>query len=61
MMAIGYPQDIPVAIIERATTPLQRTLYGTLETIGNVAVTQFAQPPATIVIGAVVHALNHTS
>ena len=34
------------------------TLLGTLETIGQVAVTHKAKAPATIVIGEVVHVLG---
>lgn len=37
MTMMGYPKSTPVAIIEKATTPLQRTLTGTLEDIGFVA------------------------
>jgi uroporphyrin-III C-methyltransferase len=37
MTMMGYPKNTPVAIIEKATTPLQRTLTGTLEDIGFVA------------------------
>lgn len=37
MTMMGYPKTTPVAIIEKATTPLQRTLTGTLEDIGFVA------------------------
>jgi uroporphyrin-III C-methyltransferase len=41
----GYPKDTPVAIIEKATTPLERTLTGTLETIGFVAKRDGATAP----------------
>lgn len=58
MIEVGYPEDTPVAIVERATTPSQRTLYGTLRTIGQVAVAEKAAAPATIVVGHVVHALE---
>lgn len=58
LMADGYPASLPVAIVERATTPSQRTLIGTLETIGEIAVLESARAPATIVIGAVVHVLR---
>lgn len=37
MTMMGYPKSTPVAIIEKATTPLERTLTGTLEDIGFVA------------------------
>lgn len=58
LIQVGYPAVTPVAIVERATTPLQRTLYGTLETIGGVAERESAKAPATIVVGDVVHVLN---
>eukprot|EP01038_Epipyxis_sp_PR26KG_P010650 gene10650-14302_t len=54
----NYPQLLPVCIIEKATTPQQRLIYGTLNDIGEIALTQQAKAPATIVIGDVVHALN---
>lgn len=57
LMLYNYPANTPVAIIEKATTPLQRTLYGTLETIGHIAERDKATAPATIVIGHVVHTL----
>lgn len=45
MTMIGYPKVTPVAIIEKATTPLQRTLTGTLETIGVIAKRESATAP----------------
>lgn len=44
----------PVAIIERGTTPQQRVVTGTLETIVDVAKRENVKPPATIVVGEVV-------
>ena len=58
MILNGYPGDEPVAIIEKATTPQQRVLLGTLSTIYNIAVREAAKPPATIIIGKVVTVLN---
>lgn len=58
MMEVGYPLHTPIAIVERATTPSQRTLYGTLETIGDIAEKESAKAPATIVVGDVVHVLD---
>lgn len=54
----SYPPDTPVAIIENATTPKERILYGTLQTIANIAEEQGAKPPAVIVVGNVVTALE---
>ena len=53
----NYPLSTPVAIVESATTPQQRTLLGTLETIGDIAAREEAKAPATIVIGNVVNVL----
>ena len=58
MRGQGYAEDTPVAIVENATTPSQRTLRGTLATIGDVAKEQRAKAPACIVIGGVVDALD---
>jgi len=61
MIAQGYPVSTPVAIIERATTPDQRTLFGTLENIAQIAKDQQAKAPSTIVIGEVVNVLPRGS
>jgi uroporphyrin-III C-methyltransferase len=58
MTAAGYPSDTPVAIIEKATTPEQRTLTGTLETIAYVAKRDEAKAPSTIIVGEVVNVLR---
>jgi uroporphyrin-III C-methyltransferase len=52
MTMMGYPKETPVAIIEKATTPLQRTLSGTLETIGFVAKRDGATAPGEDCIAA---------
>ena len=54
---LGYPVDTPVCIIEKATTPYQREIHGTLLNIGDIAMKENAKPPATIVIGDVVNVL----
>ena len=48
MTIVGYPKTTPVAIIEKATTPLQRTLTGTLETIGLIAKKEGATAPGKL-------------
>jgi len=58
MTAIGYPVDTPVAILEKATTPQQRTLSGTLADIADIAEREGAKAPATIVVGEVVRVLH---
>jgi uroporphyrin-III C-methyltransferase len=58
MSTLGYPPHLPVAIVERATTPLQRTIWGVLCTIGKDAEREGVRPPATVVIGGVVNILK---
>ena len=58
MTAVGYPPTTPVAIIEKATTPLQRSIFGTLETIADIALRKEVKAPSTIIIGEVVNVLH---
>ena len=48
----GYPSSLPVAVIERATMPEQRTVSGTLGNIGDIAIAERVTSPAVITIGA---------
>lgn len=57
-MTMGYPEDTPVAIVERATTPTERVSTGTLKDIAEVAVSNKVSAPATIIIGHVVNVLR---
>jgi uroporphyrinogen III methyltransferase/synthase len=52
LIAHGRAPDTPVAIIQRATFPQQRTVVGTLDTIVSRAVG--LRPPVVIVVGEVV-------
>ena len=54
---LGYPADLPVAIVERGTTPRQRVVRGTLGGIADVAALHGVRSPATIVVGAAADAL----
>lgn len=54
----GYPVDTPVGICERATTPHQRDIYGTLGTIAEIAERERVRAPAVVVVGRVVGALG---
>jgi len=56
----GYPADTPVGIVEKAGCPDQRTVVGTMETIGDMAELHNIKPPSTIVVGKVVNALLDT-
>lgn len=53
----NYPPLTPVAIVEKAGCPSQRTLVGNLETIASLAEQHHIIPPSTIVVGDVVHVL----
>jgi uroporphyrin-III C-methyltransferase len=54
----GYPEDTPVAIIERATHPDQRVTRTTLRDLAQDALAAVIESPATIVIGTVCTALS---
>lgn len=59
LIAGGRTASTPVALIEHATTPRQRCLVGTLETMANIAATAGAQSPAVVVVGEVVRLRDH--
>lgn len=54
----GYPPTCPAAVVERASLPDQRVLIGTVADIAALAEAHAVQAPATVVFGAVVHALH---
>jgi siroheme synthase len=56
----GYPSDTPVGIVEQAGCPDQRTVVGTMETIGDIAEKHNVKPPSTIIVGKVVNVLLDT-
>ena len=47
----GYPPDLPVAVIERASTPQQRITFGTASSIAEIASKRNVSAPAVIVAG----------
>jgi len=53
LQAAGAPADHPVAIVERATLPEQRTLRGTLATIVGTVQAAKVAPPALLIVGDV--------
>ncbi|KAL7562402.1 hypothetical protein ACA910_020548 [Epithemia clementina (nom. ined.)] len=53
----GYPNDTPVAIVERAGCPNQRTVIGDISNIASLAEQHNVKPPSTVVVGKVVRVL----
>ena len=53
----GYPSKTPVAIVERAGCPDQRTVVGNMETIADLSIKYNVKPPSTIIVGDVVNIL----
>lgn len=52
-----YPPHTPVAIVEKAGCPDQRTVVGDMTTIADMAKKYNVKPPSTIVVGEVVKVL----
>ena len=52
LIEIGKPKDYPVAVISKGTTPEEKTVIGTLDTIWEKA--KDLPTPALIVVGKVV-------
>ena len=55
LIAAGRSADEPVALIERGTTPAQRTVVATLGTVAEVAQEENVSAPVTTVVGPVVN------
>jgi uroporphyrin-III C-methyltransferase len=56
-----YPIATPVAIVEKAGCPDQRTVRGTLKTIAQIALDFKIKAPSTIIVGDVVNVLQEES
>lgn len=57
----GLAPDTPVAAIQEGTTPQQRVVKGTLETIATQAIEAHITSPAIVVVGTVVSLSNSLS
>jgi len=54
MVAHGLPATTPVALVEQGTTPQQRVLIATLDTLLDVIKNEDIKPPTLIIVGEVV-------
>jgi len=54
LVAHGMPEGTPAAIVQRGTTPRQRTVAGTLATLAGLAQAAQLSPPTLIIVGEVV-------
>jgi len=54
MIAHGLPASTPVALVEQGTTPQQRVLIATLDTLLEVIKSEDIKPPTLIIVGEVV-------
>jgi len=54
MVAHGLPATTPVALVEQGTTPQQRVLIATLDTLLDVIKNEDIKPPTLIIVGDVV-------
>ncbi|MFL6080211.1 MAG: uroporphyrinogen-III C-methyltransferase [Ornithinibacter sp.] len=52
-IAAGVDPDLPVAVVERGTTPGERVTHATLSSAGEVAAAVGVRSPAVVVVGAV--------
>ncbi len=55
LVKFGRPLETPVAIIEKGTTPQQKVIIGTLESIVKKAEKEGIKAPAVVVVGDVVN------
>ncbi|RQX05104.1 uroporphyrinogen-III C-methyltransferase, partial [Micromonospora inaquosa] len=58
LIAHGRPPQTPAAVVQEATTGAQRVLRSTLDAVAADALTADLRPPAVVVVGDVVNALD---
>ncbi|MET7705077.1 uroporphyrinogen-III C-methyltransferase [Micromonospora sp. NPDC005413] len=58
LMAHGRPPETPAAVVQEATTGAQRVLRSTLGAVADDVLTADVRPPAVVVVGDVVGALD---
>jgi uroporphyrin-III C-methyltransferase/precorrin-2 dehydrogenase/sirohydrochlorin ferrochelatase len=58
LLAHGRPADTPVAVVADGTTSGQRVLRATLATVADAVARAGVRPPAVVVVGSVVDALD---
>jgi len=54
LMEHGLPADLPMALVQQATTPRQRVFTGTLGTMPELIASEEIKPPTLIIVGNVV-------
>ncbi len=54
LLAHGVSADMPAALVQQGTTPLQRVFTGTVSTLPEIAEKEQPKPPALIIVGEVV-------
>ncbi len=54
LIAHGVPPDMPAALIQQGTTPMQRVFSGTLSTLADIVAREQIKPPTLLIVGEVV-------
>ena len=54
LMAHGVPPDMPAALVQQGTTPMQRVYTGTVATLPDILAREQPKPPTLLIVGEVV-------